>query len=134
MPIPTHPALKWSAKDPLPLLPVVTDASWQIIEKKGKQKKENKLKAEVETLDLQSGFVAAKGSVPVKSSKKRKSEDERLNPSDKKHKISQIMVSSPDPSSPVGLRWDGQNYSCAYDAFFVVLYDIWSSDPRLWTE
>jgi hypothetical protein len=133
VPILTHPALKWSAKDPLPLLPVVTDASWQIIEKKGKQKKENKLKSEIETPDLQSGFIAAKGSVPVKSSK-RKPEDEGLNPSDKKHKTSQIMVSSPDPSSPVGLRWDGQNYSCAYDAFFVVLYEIWSSDPRLWTE
>jgi hypothetical protein len=34
---------------------VVTDASWQIIEKKGKQKKENKLNSEVETLDLLGG-------------------------------------------------------------------------------
>jgi hypothetical protein len=30
----THPALKWSAKDPLPLLPVITDATWQLVEKK----------------------------------------------------------------------------------------------------
>src|SRR6267154_6428125 len=75
----THPALKWSAKDPLPLLPVVTDAPWQIIEKK--QAKKNKKKtgdAEVEddAPEVQSGFVAAKGSVPVNSGKKRKVEDE----------------------------------------------------------
>ena len=32
----THPALKWSVKDPMPLLSVVTDAPWQIIDKKKK--------------------------------------------------------------------------------------------------
>ena len=37
----THPALKWSIKDPLPLLLVVTDAPWQIIDEK-KKKVENK--------------------------------------------------------------------------------------------
>jgi hypothetical protein len=35
----THPALKWSGKDPLPLLPVVTDAPWQIIDQKKKKEK-----------------------------------------------------------------------------------------------
>ena len=25
----------------------------------------------------------------------------------------------------VGLRWDSQNYSCAYDALFMVLYSLW---------
>jgi len=38
----THPALKWSAKDPLPLLSVVTDAPWQIIEKKQANKKKQR--------------------------------------------------------------------------------------------
>jgi len=33
----THPALKWSIKDPMPFLPVVTDAPWQIIDKKKKK-------------------------------------------------------------------------------------------------
>ena len=63
----THPALTWSVKDPMPLLSVVTDAPWQIIDKK-KKKKEVK----IETTSIQSGFVAAEGSVsvPVKSGKK----------------------------------------------------------------
>src|SRR6267154_144103 len=65
----THPALKWSVNDPIPLLPVVTDAPWQIIDKK--KKKEVK----IETTKIPSVFVAAKGSVPVKSGKKRKLED-----------------------------------------------------------
>jgi len=59
----THPALKWSIKDPMPLLSVVTDAPWQIINKK-------KLEVRIETTVIQSGFVAAKGSVPVKPGKK----------------------------------------------------------------
>ena len=33
-----HKALKWSAKDPLPLLSVVTDAPWQMISKDKKKK------------------------------------------------------------------------------------------------
>ena len=60
-----HPALQWSVTDPLPLLPVVTDAPWQIIDKK-KKKKEDKIEAS----SIQSGFVAAEGSVPVKSGQK----------------------------------------------------------------
>jgi hypothetical protein len=60
----THPALNWSVKDPMPLLSVVTDAPWQIIDKK--KKKEVK----IENTTIQSVFVAAKGSVPVKLGKK----------------------------------------------------------------
>ena len=80
----THPALKWSINDPMPLLPVVTDAPWQIIDKK-KKKKEDKIEAP----SIQSGFVAAKGSVLVKSGKKRKLEEPgNLSASAKKNKSS----------------------------------------------
>jgi len=42
----------------------VTDAPWKIIDKKKKKE------VEIETSKIHSGFVAAKGSVPVKSGKK----------------------------------------------------------------
>ena len=60
----THPTLKWSDKDPMLLLPVVTDAPWQIIDKKKKKE------VNIEPTSIQSGFVAAKGSVSAKSGKK----------------------------------------------------------------
>ena len=133
----THPALKWSAKDPLPLLPVVTDAPWQIIEKKQatkKNKKSGDTEVEGDAPEVQSGFVAAEGSVPVNSSKKRRVEDEENDcESTKKTKTAQMILASTDSSSPSGLIWDGENYSCAYDALFTVLFEIWSSDTRLWT-
>jgi hypothetical protein len=28
---------------------------------------------------------------------------------------------------PCGLRWDGDNYSCAYDALFTILFSIWTT-------
>jgi len=31
-------------------------------------------------------------------------------------------------------QWDGDNYSCAYDALFTVLYEIWSTDTKVWTK
>jgi hypothetical protein len=77
----THPALKWSVKDPMLLLSVVTDAPWRIIDKK--KKKEEKSEA----TSIQSGFVAAKGIVPAKSGKKRKLEEaENLSASARKKK------------------------------------------------
>jgi hypothetical protein len=155
----THPAL---AQDPLPLLPVVTDAPWQIIEKKKTKKTEavvegetsgllagfvvakgsmpvkpskkhkleteefiingkRKKKVKAEMPNLQPGFVIAKESVLVKSSNKQKLEDEEPSTSAKKIKTMEMtVIASSDPLSPVGLKWDGENYSCAYDAFFVV--------------
>ncbi|KAJ7854010.1 hypothetical protein B0H13DRAFT_1642583 [Mycena leptocephala] len=34
--------------------------------------------------------------------------------------------------SPVGLKWDDVNYSCAYDALFTLLINVWTSDPERW--
>jgi hypothetical protein len=33
---------------------------------------------------------------------------------------------------PCGLRWDGDNYSCAYDALFTILFSIWNKNPQYW--
>ena len=71
----------------------------------------------IETTNIQSVFVVAKGSVPVKSGKKRKLEAEDLSASDKKTNGVQMIIASNDSSSPSGLIWDGSNYSCAYVQF-----------------
>ena len=68
----------------------------------------------------------------VKCSKKRKLEEaENLSASSQKAKAAQIVIASTDSSPPSGLIWDGANYSCAYDALFTVLYEIWSSDTKV---
>jgi hypothetical protein len=74
----------------MPLLSVVTDAPWQIIDKKTKKE------VKIETTSIQSGFVAAKGSVPVKSGKKRKLEEPgNLSAGAKKTKATQMLVIPP---------------------------------------
>jgi len=99
----THPALKWSVTDPLPLLPVVTDAPWQIIDKKKKKDDDSETAVEGKTTNIQLGFIAAKGSVPVKFGKKRKFEEaDNLSVNVKKSKATQIVIASND-SSPSGL-------------------------------
>jgi len=60
------------------LSPCGTDAPWQIIDKKKKKGAGSKTAAEVETTNIQLGFVAAKGSVPVNSGKKRKLEEAEI--------------------------------------------------------
>ena len=64
--------------------------------------------------------------MPIKFGKKRKFEEaDNLSVNVKKTKVTQVVIASND-SSPSGLIWDGYNYSCAYDALFTVLYEIWS--------
>src|ERR1700677_3654075 len=43
-----------------------------------------------------------------------------------------MIIASDDSSSPSGLIWDSDNYSCAYDSLFTILYKIWSNDTRAW--
>src|ERR1700683_3863023 len=44
-----------------------------------------------------------------------------------------MIIVSDNSSSPAGLIWDGDIYSCAHDALLTILYEIWSTDTRAWT-
>src|SRR6202789_1493664 len=44
-----------------------------------------------------------------------------------------MIVASVNSSSPDGLIWDGDNYTCAYDALLTILCEIWSTDTKAWT-
>ncbi|KAF8144565.1 hypothetical protein K438DRAFT_1631698 [Mycena galopus ATCC 62051] len=37
-------------------------------------------------------------------------------------------------SGPVGIIWDSVNHSCAYDAMFTALYDIWQAHGPKWSD
>jgi len=68
----------------------------------------------------------------VKSEKKRKL-DEPENISDsakKKTKAAPMVMASDNSSSSDGFIWDGDNYSCAYDAPLTILYEVWSTDTK----
>jgi hypothetical protein len=53
-------------------------------------------------------------------------EPENLSDSAKKPKAAPMVMASDNSSSPDGLIWDGDNYSCAYDALLTILYEVWS--------
>ena len=119
MPPSIHKALTWSAKDPLPLLSVVTDASWQMISKDKKKKV-----VENDSEEAQTSFVPAKGSIPVNV--KYKLANEETSGTFKEQRT--LRSHSTSASSPAGLLWDGEDYSCAYDALITVLYDTWTNN------
>jgi hypothetical protein len=105
-------ALIWSSDDPLEI-PVVVGDSWQII---------SKGKGQIMPIPALSGFVSAKGTISVSPSKKH-------------------TMQTPEPpskrlrtiKSPLGLTWDNNDWSCAYDSLLVILYDLWQSDITAWT-
>jgi hypothetical protein len=36
-------------------------------------------------------------------------------------------------SSPLGLIWDKENWSCAYDSILVIIYRLWQDKPEQWS-
>ena len=69
-------------------------------------------------------FVPAKGSKPVR--KGSPSSLPEAHPSKRQKTSMSLPQSGPvfDEDGPVGLEWDGEDYSCAYDILFTTLYDI----------
>jgi hypothetical protein len=148
----TDRLLRWSANDPMELLPEVKEPEWHIIDK-------SKKKAGVKPA---TSYIPAKGSKPVVSKhvisdndepegsspkKKLKSmpsksaidkhvisdnDDAKVSPAKKKQKTSNTVTGN--LPSPLGLVWDQYDYSCSYDSLFVVLYNIWIMDPDNWSE
>ena len=125
MPPSTHKALKWTARDPLPLLSAVTDAPWQMI---SKDKKNKVVKDDAK--EAQASFVPAKGGIPVNI--KCKLANEGTPGTSKKQRT---LRSHDTPAfSPAKLLWHGDDYSCAYDALITVLYDTWTNNTDHWTK
>jgi hypothetical protein len=120
----TDELLRWSPNDPMELLRPVSDSPWQIVGK-------------MQTLAKPAtSFVPAKGSVAAlaKRSCLHDDDDDLSLPMQKKRKtVATTHVISP-PTSPLGIKWDATDYSCAYDALFGILHNIWVSNPEKWNK
>ena len=114
--------LKWSANDPMNLLPIVTDSPWELT---AKDNRSTKVSAKVPNT-----FVPAKGSMPVKTNK-HVLEDKQTTSAQKKRKTYR-QDTDIDVNAPLGLEWDSTDYSCSYDALFGILYNIWIQNPDKW--
>src|SRR6202050_574134 len=68
-----HHSIRWNKQDPLEMLDVVTDTSWQIVKNSKYGKNQRSTLASKSNI---TGFVAANGSVPVGRTQKRKSDND----------------------------------------------------------
>jgi hypothetical protein len=150
MPDNMHPAIQWSATSNFELQPDNSTVSWHIPKRNTTKGKKNQ---EEGTVPLHSNEAVKKRPLdidevlPYKKQKKvvnsedisgnasmstckRKAESETYLPSKK----TRLIGSSPSDSAPVGLMWDGINYSCAYDALLTVIHSIWQQDPIKWSD
>jgi hypothetical protein len=149
-----HTAIQWSKSSPFTVLES-KETEWHMPKSTGSSHKVSKLKDNT-------SYVMAKGSIPLyqsndaNSHRKHKLDDETkckklktdyiqsLNLKKhkllddehtfvKKNKLARLPFDEEHSTDPQGLIWDGVNYSCAYDAFFSILWNIWLEDPTKWT-
>jgi len=126
--------LKWTSKDPMDLVQDVTESPWQIVKITKAQsdscsKKENKA---VNMKHIKNNkFIAVEGTISVERKLKHKADDKEHEDTPKTNKI---KGPNTQKNSPVGLIWDSNNWSCAYDAIFTILYDVWIQNPTKWSK
>ena len=105
------------------LITSVNDSPWQLV---------HKGKSHGKVTGISNLFIFAKGSISVNNKKHTQipivigSE-----PKAKRARISQGLSIIP---SPLGLTWDGDDYSCGYDSLLVILFDIWKDNPAVWSD
>jgi hypothetical protein len=58
---------------------------------------------------------------------KRKNDKESDRPKQK-----QKVTTNDEDYTPPGTQWDENNYSCAYDVLFTILFNLWSANPKKW--
>ena len=79
--------------------------------------------------------ISAKGTIPVeiKSGIKRKCEEENGEMEDNDFQQAQAKKKLRSTIDALkGLIWDAENYSCAYDALYTILFNIWEFNPSKW--
>ena len=133
--------LKWTLANPMNLLPVITDSPWQMVDGNKSRVDKQQLKQDSNTIPKKNyntyAYVAAKGTIPLDNSSGPRGAKRKIN-----SKITETVSKSKKPrtsfnenqDSPVGLIWDSKNWSCAYDAIFTILCDIWIQNPKKWSK
>ena len=128
--------LKWTSSDLMKLLNVVTDSPWQVTKDKQKNPEISKSQPKRKEFSTHT-FIVAKGMAPVQITTQitgtKWKADESLTDEHSKTKKSKLIF-IPSQDTPVGITWDSENYSCAYDAIFSILCDVWIHDPKKWTK
>jgi len=161
MPEKLHPNIKWCQERPYPLEAEIQDVPWKMVNKKenlnGKAispiidapnafiaakgsrplnfesskstsiKRKSDIQTESLTITHKKQKLSHNSCDKISLSLKRKNE----NGSDIPHK-KQRLSEYDENETPPGTVWDGENYSCAYDALFFILYNIWVLKPQKW--
>jgi hypothetical protein len=120
-----HPSIKWKDNE-LSIQNVEEDATW-----------DSTLNTKF-VIDLSNPTTNSKKkatTLPITKNKKRvQTDDEETSVQNKKiRKKINTLTPVLNPISPLGLTWDSINYSCAYDAFYTIIYHAWT-ERQLYVE
>ncbi|KDR70822.1 hypothetical protein GALMADRAFT_48800, partial [Galerina marginata CBS 339.88] len=131
-----HDAIRWSSDKPFERADTIF-SEWKILQKRKKPTSE-------------SSSLFRPNVLPSLKLKRKASATDLINKTDRikrsKTKGTEYVVSVSSPfgpqvqnevpyyHTPIGLIWDGQNYSCAYDTLFTIIHHIWSLDPHTWND
>ncbi|KAA1478943.1 hypothetical protein DENSPDRAFT_752413, partial [Dentipellis sp. KUC8613] len=110
--------LKWSKSNPLPLLDATTDTHWQILKASSRSSKDKQ--QPLHTTD----FTKAKGSselhvvstLPGLGVKRKKAQ----------------QVKDHNMKKQKSLIWQQENFSCAYDSAFTIMYHMFRTENQHW--
>ena len=110
-----HKAIKWTKADDMLQCVDIEDSEWRIVEKKAAKKDKNVLPV---------GHTSVTQYIVGKTSSLLSSPAKAHLPTPPSTQVAATMR---------GLKWNSVDYSCAYDSFFTVMWNIWRDRRRLLT-
>ena len=117
-----HPSLTWNTTDPF-LQPCGEDMDWQMI-KRIRKSDNNKQKITSTATEHNENQNLKKRKVHMK--------DESNRPKKKQHNDSPKQTHH-IPNHPVPVQFTWRENSCAFDAYFSILYALWYTDMNKWS-
>ncbi|KLO04883.1 hypothetical protein SCHPADRAFT_840068 [Schizopora paradoxa] len=122
MPENMHESLRWTKRIPFQLSPC-EDAQWKIVTGSNRKPRQEKTTFAV-------GHKNMSTYVPVQHNQRKCAPtvaipDNPLLPSSKMHQRRSAESGDQDMT---GLIWDSENYSCAYDSLFTLMWNIWKAE------
>lgn len=111
-----HPAIRWSKSDPIGFVQVQQSSPWAVIKPKPRANKDTAS----QITPKMTQYVVAKGSTKL------------LNLSDEPMSKRQPRGRSDVLPRPIGLLWDEETWSCAYDSILTILHFYYTTYHADW--
>lgn len=134
VPINVPSQLRWTESDPM--IPSESNNSPWMIVGDTKKKKTLSINQTVNSKNnvTKQNFAKTNDTASGETREKRKAIEDVNNTAPLRNTKKSKFSHTTETIYPIGLIWDGKDFSCAYDALLSIMFNMWSQHPLYWSK